>query len=307
MKIIVPATSANLGPGFDCIGMALDLYNEIEFYSLPEEASLKIEIEGEGEGLLSQEKDNLVYTSFLKIFEKLNLPVPGISLKLKNNIPLSRGLGSSSAAIVGGLAIGNKLSGNCLSTQELLNLAVEIEGHPDNVAPAIYGGIVISLQEEEGSISEKLEVQLEELACSVLVPEFELSTEKARDVLPIEIPLCDTVFNISRMAFLVQAFYTQNYSLLRKATEDRVHQIYRDILIPGMKDIFLEAIQQDAYGCAISGAGPSLLIIHGRETLNRFIYLAEKYEKENNLKAKVLQLKPVNQGFLFTDSNGGIK
>ena len=295
MQVVkIPATSANLGPGFDCIGMSLNLYNYINFEQLEKEQQLIINIEGEGKDILDKDSNNLTYKAYKRVFDFLDQPLPGIKLEFINHIPLARGLGSSAAAVVGGLLIANSFLSQPLSQKQLLFLATEFEGHPDNVAPALLGGIVISTKVEEEIIYKKI-TPPEELGCSVLVPNFYLSTSKARDVLPSQIIHKDAVFNLSRVALLVSAFHCGDLELLKVAMEDRLHQPYRSKLIPGLDEIFNKATELNLLGVAISGAGPSILLLHQKDQLSNLSEL-QKIMKKHGVDSQLLNLIPTVDG-----------
>jgi len=284
MKIKIPATTANLGPGFDTLGMALDLYNIVEVEQT-ESKELQIEVRGLGEGILSTGKENIVYQAAEKVFQKVGIYPKNLQLRLINNIPLSRGLGSSAAAIVGGIMVGNQLTGKHLSQQELLKLAAKMEGHPDNVAPALLGGLVISCLDGEEVVYLRLEPP-KELQGVVAIPEFYLSTEKARQVLPKEVPFEDAVFNVSRVALLVAAIGTGKWEILPWAVQDRLHQPYRSPLIPGLEEVFQASKEAGAKAVTISGAGPSVLAL-ATENTKAIAQAMEKAFARQQIKSKV--------------------
>lgn len=259
VKVRVPATTANCGPGFDAIGMACTLYNEFQLTLNPSgTGKIIIEINGEGQDKLPKNESNIVIQAIRKVAEKAGCIHPDIELVMTNNIPLARGLGSSAAAIVGGLVGANEALGKPLCNEELLNIASAMEGHPDNVAPALYGGITLSML-EEGKAKTLRFMPPKELKLVVAVPEFTLATKIARQVLPTKIPFEDAVFNISRTALLVGALTTGDYGFLSSALQDKIHQPYRQQLIKGMQDVFVAAVSAGALGAVISGAGPCLI------------------------------------------------
>lgn len=295
--ILVPATSANVGPGFDCLGIALDLYNEIEYEYAGEPGDFEAEIIGEGNDSLSKGKDNLICISFKKTFDFSKKNPPGIKIKQTNRIPLSRGLGSSSAAIVGGIVLANEILGNTLTMEEMLKIAVDIEGHPDNVAPALLGGFVISFKENDDIISKKINVP-EEISTTVIVPDFHLSTKESRGVLPKVVSMGDAIFNVSRVSLLVSSLITEDYKMIKSAFADKLHQNYRATLIPGLIEVIEEAGKMDILGTALSGAGPSIIIFHKKNA----IFNVEKLTKileNNNIFSKIYQLKPIQNGVIF--------
>lgn len=258
IKIQVPATTANCGPGFDTFGIACSLYNYFTLEKIDGNKNI-VEIIGEGSTLLDNDDDNYVLVAIKKIFSQAKTTMPAFKLTMENNIPLSRGLGSSSSAIVAGLISGNYFLGNIFSKTDILNFASDLEGHPDNVAPAVYGGITISYM-TSSSTADKVNLKIpENLQLIAVVPEFSLATKLAREALPAAVPYKDTIFNLGRVALLTASFEQNNLELLRVALEDKIHQPYRAHLIPNMSEIFEVAIHQGAYGTVISGAGSTLM------------------------------------------------
>ena len=259
IRVRVPGTSANCGPGFDAIGVACTIYNDLEL-TLKGEEGLVIEIEGEGAANIPADERNIVLRAIRTILKRAHREdeVKGFHIRMTNHIPLSRGLGSSAAAIVAGLKAANALLGNRFSRRELLQMATNIEGHPDNVAPAIFGGFTISVvtrgRVECFSLMPRMPLKL-----VVAVPEFPLSTRLARSVLPEQVKMKDAVFNVSRAALLVAALTKGQPRFLRSAFADALHQPYREKLIPGMKDVFRAACRAGALGASLSGAGPCLI------------------------------------------------
>lgn len=258
----IPATSANIGSGFDSVGLALNLYNEIHIYENYNSKKIEFEIFGEGENEISK-KDNMIYSAMKLVFKKLkSKPNKGYIIKCINRIPLSRGLGSSSAAIIGGLLCSNFILGNKLKIEkDILNMAVQIEGHPDNVAPAILGGIVSGVVKKEEDFKYIKIKPPKNLKAIVSIPDFYLSTEIARNILPKEITRKDAIFNISRAALLTSALFSNRLDLLEIATEDKIHQDYRAKFIPNLNQLFKETKKAGAYSVTISGAGSSILAL----------------------------------------------
>lgn len=253
----VPATTANCGPGFDAVGIACTLYNELEL-TLTDSGRVMVEIDGEGSDVLPADETNIASRAACAVFNKAGFSCRGLHLKMKNAIPLARGLGSSAAAIVAGLFAANAAIDSPLSNEELLDLATAAEGHPDNVAPALYGGITLSAM-NDGQVETLRLLPPRPLNLVVAVPHFALATKVARQVLPQQVALSDAVFNVSRTALMVGAFATGSYQHLAAGLEDRLHQPYRQILIPGMSDVLAAAKAAGAYGAALSGAGPCLI------------------------------------------------
>jgi len=255
----VPATSANLGPGFDTLGLALSVYDELVVTALPHEG-LEIEVTGEGAGDVPRDASNLVVRAIAYAFEAVGRRMPGLRLEGRNVIPHGRGMGSSGAAVVSGLlAAKGLLEGDVLFGDDtLLSLATELEGHPDNVAPALFGGLTIAWMDETGPQHKKLLVH-RGVAPLVLVPQFTMSTKLARSLQPLQVPREDAVFNVSRSALLIAAL-TQSPELLLAATEDKLHQSYRAQAMPDT-DTLVRGLRAEGFAAVVSGAGPSVLVM----------------------------------------------
>lgn len=254
IKIKVPASTSNLGPGFDTLSLALDWYNEFTFKITKE----GLKINQQNSSNLPVDKTNLVYRAFCEVFKKLNKTPPGIELDINCQLPLAAGLGSSASAVVSGLLAADHLLGNPLKKYEIMSLATKLEGHPDNAAAAIYGGLTISV-----SFDEKVYVNQfpwpKELLIIVLIPNFELPTSISRELLPPKIPFGDATFNISRVAYLLSSLLNKNWEGLKIGFQDRLHQPFRKDLVPGMEEVLNEAVSSGAYGATLSGAGPTLV------------------------------------------------
>lgn len=255
VTVTVPATTANLGPGFDCLGLALTLYNRVTFTDAA--ATFAIHISGEGADWLPTDESNLVWQAAQRLFETVDKWPAGTQIELENGIPAGSGLGSSAAAVVGGLVAANALVGGGLSRHELLELATEIEGHPDNVAPALFGGLTLINQTNVGLHLECIPVPA--LTAVIVLPDFALSTAQARAALPKQVTRQDAIFNVGRMGLLLRALQAGDHDKLRLAMQDRLHQPYRLPLVPGLEDVFAAAYAAGASGVALSGAGPSLI------------------------------------------------
>ena len=254
----IPATSANLGPGFDTLGMALSFYDEYEAEVI--DSGLEIVIHGEGESVAPTDESNLIYKAMKLVFDANGKSIPPIRLTCHNNIPHGRGMGSSGAAVAGGvmLAAGLLAPEIELSEQQLLEYATELEGHPDNVAPALFGGLTIAWVDENGPHHKKLAVH-RGLSPLVLVPPHQMSTKLARSLQPESVPHTDAVFNVSRSALLVAAL-TQSPELLLAATEDRLHQNYRASAMPETSEL-IGLLRAEGHPAVVSGAGPSVLVL----------------------------------------------
>lgn len=260
----VPASSANLGPGFDCLGLALDIWNEVTVHLGGQGISVKIE--GEGMETLPLDSSNLILRAMARVYDKFNIPFPAnITLECKNNIPIRSGLGSSASAVIAGLLAASRLLGKTLSTQDILALAVEFEGHADNVSACLLGGLVIVTPHNNNWIVEKAPIQ--PINVVIALPENNLSTREARAALPENISMRDAVDNLSRVALLVHALRENRMDLLAAAMRDNLHQPMRLKLIHGAEEALQAAYNAGAFGAALSGAGPGL-IAFGADNLN---------------------------------------
>ena len=257
----MPATTANMGPGFDCLGMALDIWNTVVVETDgPKPSDERLSISGEGRDSLSTGDDNLVYQCFKRVYDGIGLSAPEVRIKCENDIPLGRGLGSSAAAVAGGLLAGSALSSANLSHERMLELAAEIEGHPDNAAAAIMGGCRIVVSDGSGFLTQGINVP-DEVKAVLFVPEVPMPTEEARGLLPSMVDRRDAVFNIGRTALLVNALASGNLRHLGIATEDMLHQPARQRIFFPMKNIFRAAMSAGALGVFLSGAGSSVLAL----------------------------------------------
>lgn len=260
VTVSVPATTANLGVGFDCLGAALTLANEFQFAVVNSDTKLKITVLGKEAYKVGTGENNLIYRSLLQLYQRIGKTPPNLEITIKLGVPLSRGLGSSATAIIGGLLGANNLAGNPLSQSEIIVMAIAIEGHPDNVVPALLGNCLLSV-EDAGKWQICPIPWHQDVIPVVAIPNFELSTREARSVLPNEYSRSDAIFNISRMGLLLKALETNNGEWLKTALSDRLHQPYRQKLITGYQQIQQAAIDAGAYGMVISGAGPTLLAL----------------------------------------------
>ena len=270
IRVAAPATTANLGPGYDCLGMALDIWNTIEVEQLLYGDTPSVAVSGEGSGELESGTQNLVYRSMEFLHRELGRPMPPVRVSCNNEIPLARGLGSSAAAIAGGLAAANELAKMTgadgeFSARELLEMAATIEGHPDNVAAAVMGGLQLVVSEESTLYTVPVSVPAE-IHAVVFIPDTRIATADARAVLPRQLPVADAVHNMSRVALLVAGMTTNHPEYLSVATQDRVHQPYRQPLFPAMKLLMKAAMDAGALGAFLSGSGSTVLALtKGRE------------------------------------------
>ncbi len=259
VEVRVPATTANLGPGFDTLGLALSVYDELAVTAL-HTPGLEIEVTGEGADEIPRDAGNLVVRTIAHVFADAGKPLPGLRIVARNGVPHGRGLGSSGAAVVAGvLAAAGLLEGEYSFDEDaLLRLATEMEGHPDNVAPGLFGGLTIAWMGERGPQHKKLLVH-RGVSPLVLVPSFTMSTELARSLQPAQVPREDAVFNVSRSALLIAAL-TQSPELLLDATADRLHQDYRAGAMPATSALVRE-LRARGFAAVVSGAGPSVLVL----------------------------------------------
>ncbi len=273
IKIQIPATSANLGAGFDALGLALNYYNYVNM-----EESDAVSIKSLDGIEIPVDESNLVFESAKKVYDICGKRLNGLKIEQINNIPMARGLGSSSACIVAGIIGANTLMGFPLSPDELVDLAAQIEGHPDNTAPALLGGIVTAVFDGKKVHWVKQEVYTT-LKFVAIIPDFELKTEKARNCLPKDIPHKDAVFNLSRAALFSASLLTGKFNNLKTAVDDRLHQPYRLPLINNADDVFDMAYTLGAYAVYISGAGPTIMAIVDHD--NEFFEGKMRFSLEN--------------------------
>lgn len=259
VRVRVPATSANLGPGFDTMGLALSIGDEL-IAEVTGGSGVTVDVQGIGAGEVPTDETNLIARAIAHVYDRVGQQMPGLALTAKNNIPHGRGMGSSGSAIVAGvMAAAGLLRGTIeLSEDDLLEFATDLEGHPDNVAPALFGGLTIAWTTASGPKSKKLAVH-RGVSPLVLVPDFTMSTELARSLQPEQVPYEDAVFNIARASLLVAAL-TQSPELLLEATEDRIHQTYRGVAMPRTRDL-VQLLRDAGHAAVVSGAGPSILVL----------------------------------------------
>jgi homoserine kinase len=260
VSVRVPASSANLGPAFDALGLALGIYLECRFR--PSDR-LSIQATGRDAEAISTGHDNLIWQTALAVAANVRMPVPPIELQIHNQIPIGKGLGSSAAALTAGVAIADRLLGLGWKPLRILDEAARLEGHPDNVAACILGSIVASAI-DSGGVARAVRLELPpRFGVAVVVPDFSLPTSKARSVLPDCYSRADAIFNVQRAALLIAALATGTASAFPAALEDRFHQPYRAGLVPGLEDI-LKLRAPGLLGCALSGAGPSVVVFYER-------------------------------------------
>ncbi len=274
VRVKVPATSANMGSGFDCMGIALSIRNVVEM-----DFSDRIDITNKSGLDLPADETNLIYRCAKHVFDIAGVPMPGLKIVEECNIPMTRGLGSSSACTVAGIVGANALLGEPLDEEAIINLAAIIEGHPDNSTPAIRGGFVAAMLENGRVWQVRVPISGRLRFCA-FVPDFELRTEKARAALPKEVTMRDAVFNLSRAALLAGSLVAGELHNIGVATEDRLHQPYRFDMIPGGREVASRARELGALGSFISGAGPTIMTVVDRASLDYEKRVREHFAEE---------------------------
>ncbi|MGE5579778.1 MAG: homoserine kinase [Bacillota bacterium] len=291
VRVEVPATTANLGPGFDCMGAALSLFNtfEVRFAREPE-----VVIHGEyAEGLPSN-TDNLVYHTTASVLERLGVRKP-LAIRSECNIPPARGLGSSASCVVGGILAANELLGRPLNINDLLGLAAQMEGHPDNVVPAILGGLTFAAMDGEAVLCKRLDLP-PGIVFAVAIPDFHLSTKAAREALPSKVPVKDATFNLARAAMMAVCFAQGDLPMLNILCQDRLHQPYRARLIPGLMEMLNGARHHGALACYLSGAGPSVACLVKEEAAAAVGDFMVSVFESHGIRAQRRMLKPYAGG-----------
>lgn len=305
ISVKVPATTANIGPGFDCMGMALPIYNTITI----EETVLPgtgIEInainnDSTTDNLMFEhipmDETSIIYKAVELLYNSIGQTPSELKITVQSQIPIARGLGSSASVIVGGLLAANELLGHPADEVALLSIATEVEGHPDNVTPAIVGGLCITSQEDDGTILYRKLNWPEEWNITVCIPDYELSTDISRSVLPKEVPMGDAVFNAKRLAMFVEAVNTKDAELMKIALQDKLHQPYRMKLVPGL-DKIIENLkhEENVLGCVLSGAGPAILVISQKNDLDKIKSIVKETWEDMNVKVNIMTLPVEPQG-----------
>ncbi|SFE58501.1 homoserine kinase [Peptostreptococcus sp. D1] len=291
-KITVPATTANLGPGYDVLGMALSLYSVFEC-----ELSDEIVIELDG---LEKEKltieNNLVINCMNKLFEKIGKYPSGYHIKITNGVPLARGMGSSATAIIGGLLSANALMDFPLSKDSILELATEIEGHPDNVAPALLGNLIVSTKIDSGEIVYKSIAPFDDLMCVLFIPDYEISTSSSRSVVPKSFEIKDVVHNMSNLTLMIMGFMTGDTNIISKTMNDVIHEPYRKSLILGFDELKKSALDSGAFGFALSGAGSTVIAFCDKADAERVSESLQETRNMLGIAGKVKKIEPCRNG-----------
>lgn len=305
VSVKVPATTANIGPGFDCMGMALPIYNTItiEETVLPG-TGVEINVISENESAdefslehIPMDENSIIYKAVELLYNSIGQSPSELKITIHSQIPIARGLGSSASVIVGGLIAANELLGHPADEAALLSIATEVEGHPDNVTPAIVGGLTLTSSEDDGSIVYKKLEWPDEWTLTVCIPEYELATDISRSVLPKEVPMADAVFNAQRMGMFVHALHTKDSELMKRALKDKLHQPYRMKLVPGLEKIAEKLKhEENVLGCVLSGAGPSILIISEKNNIDKIKSIVRDVWTDLNVKAELITLPVETQG-----------
>jgi homoserine kinase len=297
-SIRVPASTANLGPGFDCFGLALKLYLTVKARVIPESiAACQVRNTGEGsDGALASSEENLILRSMRVAAEREGLILPPLDLDVNNELPLARGLGSSAAAIVAGITLAAAACDRELSAETVLRYATEMEGHADNVAAAYLGGLVITCAKPDGTVLAVKKSWPPELKVVVVSPEAFLKTADSRVLLPASVPREDAVFNLQRTALFVAALEAGDYGLLWEAMQDRLHQVHRQLLVPGLAEALATRARPGLVGIALSGSGPSVVALAHDHTADIGEAIAEQF-RQRDVPAKVRVLEVDNEGW----------
>lgn len=291
IRVRVPASSANMGAGFDSLGVALNLYSNLEIEET--EGGLQI-ISSTMGGTVHNDMKNLVYRAMERVFDEVNYVPKGIRIKQESKIPMTRGLGSSSSCIIGGMLAANVMSGRRLSYPEILNLAADMEGHPDNVGPALYGGLCISASIDGRTVVKSTKLCYD-LKFAVMIPDFYVATKKSREALPQTVRLKDAADNISSALMFYNSVISGDFENLRYGVNDKIHQPYRKRYIEGYDEIFDKTYELGSCATYLSGSGPTIISILNGES-NGFKSKMEQFFSEKSHKWRCLILECDNVG-----------
>lgn len=297
--VTVPASTSNLGPGFDVIGLALNLYNKYNFKIL-DSTSAKLEYSSNiPESEIPYSKDNLVYRAFDYVFKKEDKETPSIKIHFEAQIPTTGGFGSSSTAIVAGLMAANQILGNPYDQNKLLKIGTQLDGHPDNITPAIVGGLVVCLYADSTHNFVKLAWD-QNLFFVAITPDFKVPTANARSVLPSHVEFQDAVFNIGYSSLLVAALAAKDTEVLKKCFKDRLHQHYRAKLVPGMQCVLDCGVEAGAIGTMLSGAGSTLIAVVDNQKTAETVGLAmQSAWLQSSVKSEIRYLRAIDQGAII--------
>lgn len=296
IKLRVPASSANMGAGFDTLGVALGLYNRITIEEIPE--GLEV-VNKNTQSYIPRDTNNLIYRAMINLFENVGYKPKGCRIIQNSKIPMTRGLGSSSACIVGGMLAANIISGRTLSYNEIIHLAAKMEGHPDNVGPALYGGFCVSLTDGDTTIIKSTKIS-NDIKFAVIIPDYFVATKKSRGVLPSKVDFRDAVYNISHASMFQAALVSGDMTALRIAVRDRMHQQYRKSYIDGMEDIFEKTYELGSCATYLSGSGPTVLSVLNGDS-EGFCRGMREYFRINSLGWKCMILSVDNVGTVVSE------
>ncbi|MEA3485315.1 MAG: homoserine kinase [Candidatus Aerophobetes bacterium] len=303
VRVRVPASTTNLGPGFDCLGLALKLYNVVEMERIERDGVI-IEIKGEGENELPRNEKNIIFPAVKSVYDRVGKNFSGLRIREVNNIPLGRGLGSSAATRLAGIIAANALLEAGMRKDEILNLAAQLDGHPDNVSASLFGGLVIVTPDKGRLKYLKLDIP-DGLKIVLSIPEMEVLTEKARGILPKNILLSEATFNLSRVAMLTSSLIKGEWEYLGLGTEDKVHQPRRKSLIPGMEEVFKSARKAGARGVFLSGAGSGIAAFADQREEKIGEAMREAFLRRG-VKSRVMVLEVDRQGVLLEIGKKGV-
>ena len=292
-----PASSANLGPCFDCAGIAFPLYNYVNVKKTENGQIVVIIDEKNDVRTFIVDEKNIIFQAFKKFHEKINTENTGYEVKIDTHIPIARGLGSSASVIAGALIGANELNGKPLTKNDLIDIAASIEGHPDNTTPAFVGGFVVASIEDDGHVLYEKINWCNDWKISVCIPDYKLLTELARSVLPKEIAFKDAVYNVQKSAQLITAITNHNRDIMKSALNDRIHQPYREKLVPGMTEI-ISALKEEenVLGCVLSGAGPTLAVITEGDNIDNVKEIVHKIWYDLDIKYEIMTFAPEENG-----------
>jgi homoserine kinase len=297
VTVKAPASSANLGPCFDCAGIAFPLYNYVKVKKT-DDGEIKVIIDEKNDvRTFTVDEKNIIFQAFKRFHERTNTENTGYVVYVETHIPIARGLGSSASVIAGALIGANELNGNPLTKQDLIDIAASIEGHPDNTTPAFVGGFVVASIESDGHVLYEKIDWCKDWKISVCIPDYKLLTELARSVLPEKVDFKDAVYNIQKSAQLITAITNHNADIMRSALNDKIHQPYREKLVPGMSEI-ISALRSEnnVLGCVLSGAGPTLAVITEGDNIDNVKQIVEKIWHDLDIKYEIMTFAPEENG-----------
>ena len=296
VSVKVPATVANLGCGFDCFGLALPIYNTVTIQEtvLPG-SGIEINIHNkdhdDSTNNIPTDKNNIVYRAIELLYNFIGQNPDELKIDIDTGIPIARGLGSSASVVIGGLMAANELLGRPADKSIIASIATEIEGHPDNVIPAIYGGVNLSSWEDDGSVVFSQLPWCNDWKITICIPDYELATDISRSVLPESVQLKDAIFNLRRTAMFTSALYTKDRELLKLSLKDRLHQPYRTKLVPGLNSIIKNLKHtKNVIGCTLAGAGPAIIVFSEKESIDEINEIVTQTWDDINVSSEILTL-----------------